>query len=76
MLVTKLLRRDQIWFVEKDNDGASVIYSLSSIKVRSTDNFERGYMEGRFGAVPLFGTNISSPLELQAIEPRSGEVEQ
>jgi uncharacterized protein len=55
MLSAGLLRRDQFWFAEKDNSGVTHIYSLSDIKVRKEDNFERGYIEGRFGAVPLFG---------------------
>lgn len=55
MLVTGLLRRDQIWFVEKNHTGSTSLYSLSSIKIRGSDNFEKGYIEGRFGAIPLFG---------------------
>lgn len=55
MLMTGLLRRDQIWFAEKDGCGATNIYSLGDINVRATDNFERGYIDGHFGAVPLFG---------------------
>ena len=55
MLTSGLLRRDQVWFAEKDMDGASTIFPLSSIKVKSTDNIERGYVNGRFGAIPLFG---------------------
>lgn len=55
MLSTGLMRRDQIWFSEKDRAGVTHLYSLSDIKVRKDDNFERGYIEGRFGAIPLFG---------------------
>ena len=55
MLTTGLLRRDQIWFVEKDTDGSTCIYALSSIKIRRSDDFEKGYIEGRFGAIPMFG---------------------
>lgn len=55
MLSCGLLRRDQIWFAEKDNYGATHIYALSSIKIRASDNIERGYISGRFGAIPLFG---------------------
>ncbi len=47
------MRRDQIWFAEKNNDGVSRIFSLSDIKLRKEDNFERGYLEGRFGALPF-----------------------
>ncbi len=53
-----LLRRDQIWFSEKDPRGASHIYALSDIKVRANDNLERGYLMGRFGAVPFVGCGL------------------
>ncbi len=49
------LRRDELWLVEKSRDGASEIYSLADIKLRSTDNYERGYLQGRYGAVPFAG---------------------
>ncbi len=49
------LRRDQIWFCEKDEAGASHIFSLAAFKLRSTDRFEKGYLEGRFGAIPFAG---------------------
>jgi AAA15 family ATPase/GTPase len=54
-LTTGLLRRDQVWFVEKDEAGSTSLYSLSSIKSRSNDNFEKGYIDGRFGAIPMYG---------------------
>ncbi len=53
-----LLRRDQIWFTEKDHGGASHIYALSDIKVRANDNLERGYLMGRFGAIPFVGCGL------------------
>ncbi|QRN54753.1 AAA family ATPase [Dyella caseinilytica] len=55
ILSGNLLRRDQIWFAEKDGDGASHFYSLAEIKVRSQANLEAGYLAGQFGAVPYFG---------------------
>jgi hypothetical protein len=55
LLCGKLLRRDQIWFAEKDKAGASSIYPLTDIRTRNTDNIENGYLEGRFGAVPFRG---------------------
>lgn len=60
ILTAGLLRRDQIWFAEKDRCGATSIYPLSSIKIRATDNVERGYINGRFGAIPFLGANFSS----------------
>lgn len=49
------LRRDQVWFCEKDAHGATHLFALSDIKSRHTDDFERGYLEGRFGAIPFSG---------------------
>lgn len=53
------LRRDQIWFCEKDEFGASHLFALSDIKSRPTDNFEQGYLEGRYGAMPPAGDFVS-----------------
>jgi AAA15 family ATPase/GTPase len=47
------LHRDQIWFVEKDEEGASHVYPLSDFKPRKQENIERGYLQGRYGAVPF-----------------------
>lgn len=55
LLTRDLLRRDQIWFTEKDHCGASSVYALSDIKTRNTDNIQKGYLEGRYGAIPYLG---------------------
>lgn len=47
-----ILRRDQQWFTEKDQFGATHLYSLSDFRTRKDDNFQRGYREGRYGAIP------------------------
>jgi len=52
------LRRDQIWFAEKDREGATHLYAMSDIKVRASDNLEAGYLSGRFGAVPFYGVEM------------------
>lgn len=49
------LRRDQIWFAEKSKDGATVTYPLTDIVTRKGDNLERGYLQGRYGAIPFIG---------------------
>lgn len=49
------IRRDQIWFCERGEFGASELYSLAEISSRPTDNFEKGYLEGRYGAIPYSG---------------------
>lgn len=52
----EVLRRDELWFVQKDPDGASELYSLAEYKVRTDLKVDKGYLQGRFGAVPLVGT--------------------
>ncbi|GAB4136806.1 MAG: ATP-binding protein [Planctomycetaceae bacterium] len=49
------LRRDQVWFAEKDKEGASKIYPLTDFKPRKVENLERGYLQGRYGAIPYLG---------------------
>jgi len=53
LMDSELLRRDQITFLEKSDEGDSEIYDLSDIKgVRSKDLFERNYLKGNYGAIP------------------------
>jgi AAA15 family ATPase/GTPase len=49
------LRRDQIWLTEKGADGATTLYPLTDYKPRKAENLERGYLQGRYGAVPFLG---------------------
>jgi AAA15 family ATPase/GTPase len=53
LLSNKLFRRDQIWFMEKDKQEASHLYSLAEFKVRNDASFERDYVHGRYGAIPF-----------------------
>ncbi len=59
LLDLDLLRRDEIWFVEKDTDGKSHLYPLSSMKIRPDVNIKRGYLHGRFGAIPFIGNTTA-----------------
>ncbi len=53
LLSLSTFRRDQVYFTEKDNKmGVSDLYSLDEMSVRKTDNIEKGYMLGRYGAIP------------------------
>ena len=53
LLKDGLLRKDAIWFAQKDNESSTVFYSLSDFKVRSrTTNYNR-YLQGAFGALPV-----------------------
>lgn len=54
LLDRALFRRDQIWFTEKDQDQATRLYPLSDFSPRETEAWEKGYLIGRYGAVPFF----------------------
>lgn len=56
VLTNASLRRDQIWFTEKDDGGGSHLYPLTDFKPRKNENLERGYLQGRYGAVPFVGS--------------------
>ena len=53
ILTKEMFRRDQIWFVEKSQDGASKLYPLSDFSPRKEEDFQRWYMRGRYGALPI-----------------------
>ncbi|CAK0751048.1 ATPase AAA-type core domain-containing protein [Azospirillaceae bacterium] len=55
LLRSPLLRRDQIWFTEKDDGGATHLYPLTDFRTRKGDNLEKGYLQGRYGAIPFAG---------------------
>lgn len=60
LLRKEIFRRDQIWFTEKDNFGATDLYSLIEYKVnqariRNDASFEKDYLIGRYGAIPFLG---------------------
>jgi len=53
LLSTAPIRQDEVWFVEKDKKGASHLSSLCEYKPR--ENVQKGYLNGRYGAIPFFG---------------------
>jgi AAA15 family ATPase/GTPase len=55
VLDTDLFRRDQVWFIEKDREQASRLYPLSDFKPRKGEALEKGYLNGRYGALPFIG---------------------
>lgn len=58
LLAPGLLRRDQVWFAEKSaKTGETVIFPLTDIKTKNSDNIERGYLQGRFGGIPFIPDN-------------------
>lgn len=54
------LRRDQIWFTEKDETGGTHLYPLTDFHPRQEENVARGYLQGRYGAIPYLGELIRS----------------
>lgn len=60
LLDLNIIRRDQIWFVEKNSEnGISDLYPLSDFTVRKKENVEKGYMLGRYGAVPFIRNDFN-----------------
>lgn len=55
LLDLELLRRDEIWFAEKDASLSTNLYSLSDFKIRKDLEIRKHYLQGRFGAVPFLG---------------------
>ncbi|MGA2654563.1 MAG: ATP-binding protein [Gammaproteobacteria bacterium] len=55
LLDNELLRRDQIWFVEKDKMNSTQLYSLLEFSPRKNEAIGKGYLQGRYGALPYIG---------------------
>lgn len=55
MLDLEIFRQDEIWFTEKDPSGATKMYPLSDYKPRYDLDIRKGYLAGRFGAIPFLG---------------------
>ena len=59
LLNKDLFRRDQIWLTEMKDDRATDLYSLVELKnVRKTENLERGYINGKYGAIPMMNPDF------------------
>lgn len=57
-----LLRRDEIWFTEKNQRGETQVYSLEEFNTRYDHKIDKAYLEGQYGGVPVFNTIF--PMEL------------
>jgi uncharacterized protein len=55
ILDSELVRRDEVWFAEKNEHGATQMYSLSDFKPRNDVKLGKNYLQGRFGAIPYLG---------------------
>jgi uncharacterized protein len=52
LLDPELLRRDHLWFMEKNREQATQLYPLTDFNPRKHEVLERGYFMGRYGALP------------------------
>ncbi len=55
LLDQDIFRTDEIWFAEKNQQGATKLYSLSDFKEHNTIDIRKGYLTGRYGAIPFLG---------------------
>lgn len=63
LLDGNLMRRDQIWFTQLDHERSSDLYSLSEVRaVRKSENLAKGYMSGKYGAMPMLNGTILSQI--------------
>ena len=53
LLSQRIMRRDQVWFVEKDKAQSTQLYSLADFSPRKNEALEKGYLSGRYGAIPF-----------------------
>ena len=58
LLSSRLMRRDEIWFTDKNDNGVTTLYSLSDFvdnegdRIRKDENYEKNYLLGKYGAIP------------------------
>lgn len=55
LLDQEMLRPDEIWFTEKSPEGSTVLYSLNDFREHHTIDIQKGYLSGRYGAIPFLG---------------------
>lgn len=64
LLDADLFRRDQVWFTQLNGERATDLYSLAEIKnVRKSENLEKGYVSGKYGAIPMLNNKFFKDLE-------------
>lgn len=58
LLDLELVRQDEIWFVERQKNHASKIYSLNKFRARFDKKIDKEYLLGRYGAIPIFNDEV------------------
>lgn len=76
LLDSELFRRDQIWFTELDENRSTNLYSLAEIRnVRKTESLKKGYISGKYGAIPMLNSNIYKDMLMECALDSISEVE-
>lgn len=64
LLDSDLFRRDQVWFTQLNEERATDLYSLVEIRnVRKSENLEKGYVSGKYGAIPMLNKKFFETME-------------
>ncbi len=63
LLDLTLLRRDQIWLVEKSQENDSFLYPVTEYKMTTREDIAKGYLSGKYGAVPFLPASLIASLE-------------
>lgn len=69
----RVLGRDQVWFTEKDHDGATRLFPLSDLSPRTDEAIERRYRSGRYGATPILTTAEFTEAAVNTTSEPAGE---
>ena len=67
LLDTTFMRRDQVWFTDKDEAGEGHLYPLTDYAPRRGESLIRGYLSGRYGAVPFVPTGLTGSFQSHEI---------
>lgn len=70
LLDATLLRRDQVWFTDKDDHGEGHLYPLTDYQPRKEESLVRGYLSGRYGAVPFLPDGLLGAPEASPAPPK------
>lgn len=70
LLDATLLRRDQVWFTDKDDHGEAHLYPLTDYQPRKEESLVRGYLSGRYGAVPFLPDGLLGAPEASPAPPK------
>ena len=65
----RTLDRSLVWLVEKARTGSSTVYPLTDFSPRPDENLERGYLQGRFGGVPVVSDTFGQPGPITPTDP-------